>query len=137
MSGTQDPPPPDILNDEDQEIVLPSTKKHAQQKSPFIISPPPVTIPEVGFFSGFGSDLAEDAGYGPFSVSSPFERTEKYDLRVTSLGQGSFSDTTVTASSNSYEHLSASVSVGVDIGILGGDVSVSYDKTVLDNHDVT
>ncbi|EXJ62407.1 hypothetical protein A1O7_02842 [Cladophialophora yegresii CBS 114405] len=139
-------------SDDDSDIRLLSISKHAAAKAPFNVPAPNLgafQIPskpfgpkgletkvlEIGLFSGFDSKLANAPDLGPFQADSPFQLQDSYELVVTPLGRNSFSDVTSTSSSSSYEHLSASVGVGVDCVVFGGSVSVSYDKYVTTNTD--
>jgi hypothetical protein len=139
--------------DDDWDIRLLSIHKQASAKAPFNVPVPNLSdfqlqsksfgpevfetkVVEIGLFSAFDSKLANAPDLGPFEADSPFQLRNNYDVTVTPLGRNSFSDVTSTSSSSSYEHLSASVGVGIDCAVFGGSVSVSYDKYVTTNTDV-
>jgi len=91
--------------------------------------------------TGFSSVAAQLPGGSPFIESSPFVESsvlsQKLRYRCSVECRGSFLSNQSVKKSRASEHLTVHLGVTVGNDILGGGVSGSYDKAVLDASDVS
>ncbi|KAK1749597.1 hypothetical protein QBC47DRAFT_418823 [Echria macrotheca] len=96
----------------------------------------PTISQHIPLLSGFSSAAAELQGGSPFLDASPFVESSVLSrkLRYTrkDVCRGSFLSNESVKKSRASEHLTVHLGVTVGCDLLGGSVSGSYDRTVLD-----
>ncbi len=101
----------------------------------------PAPLRYVPILSGFSSKAIKQNEVNPFINESAFDlaTTGKQKLRYSSMNAstGSWFRNETSRKSRSSEHLSVHLAVSLDMGVVGGGVSGTYDKNVVNNSDVS
>ncbi|KAK3897984.1 hypothetical protein C8A05DRAFT_38439 [Staphylotrichum tortipilum] len=99
----------------------------------------PAPLRHVPILSGFSSKAAKQGRSDPFISESAFDlaSTEAQELHYSSVNAstGSWFRNETSRKSRSSEHLSVHLAVSLDLGLVGGGVSGTYDKNVVKNSD--
>ncbi len=116
---------------------------HRQVARGFIVLPTSSRSEHIPLLTGFSSAAAQDPSVrNPFIVdTSPFVpasvSAQKLLYRRNDVCRGSFQNNESTRKTRASEHTSVHLGVTVGFSFLGGGVSGSYDKAVLDNSEVS
>ncbi len=101
----------------------------------------PAPVRHVPILSGFSSKAVEQDQVDPFVSESAFDlasaANQKLQYSSTNASTGSWFRNETSRKSRSSEHLSVHLAVSVDLGLVGGGVSGTYDKNVVKNSDVS
>lgn len=101
----------------------------------------PAPLQHVSILSGFSSKAVKQNEANPFVSESAFDlvspATQKLRYSSMNASTGSWFRNETSRKSRSSEHLSVHLAVSLDLGLVGGGVSGTYDKNVVKNSDVS